>query len=398
MKCGIPIVRIVIGIVFPLGLTGPAGCASQGVAGIFGEVIGRECRAGVTIVRPGDMQRIELASGGPEAGEEAAWVQALLLVDVLNGTTSCYQMEGEAPVEDCLLVIIEGRHQSAIIHVNGLGFTLGVGDTWIFTNRRLAADLREILQSAGEPIDRAMESALCRAAGDEPPHREPSDAESRQERILSRRASIGLTYKERTYSASASVYGDRSERDVLAEVDSLPSRKELDKAVDAEGSTRLHLAARAAYWSVVKQLLLLHASPNVKDENGRTPLHFAAGNDNHEIACLLLIAGADPNAKDVGLWTPLYRAMEFADETTPTRDIIRVLLAAGADANAQDMYGETALVMAVRAGRDDIVRMLLAGGADPELSNGEGMSPMKAASGKPVIENLLREAIQKSND
>jgi ankyrin repeat protein len=71
--------------------------------------------------------------------------------------------------------------------------------------------------------------------------------------------------------------------------------------------------------------------------------------------------------------------------------VIKFLLERGVDVNARNEWGETALVIAARDGRDALVEILLNNGADPNIRTKAGYSALTMAkdnSHKSVAERL----------
>ncbi|WP_375315875.1 ankyrin repeat domain-containing protein [Wolbachia endosymbiont (group A) of Colletes cunicularius] len=58
-------------------------------------------------------------------------------------------------------------------------------------------------------------------------------------------------------------------------------------AVNANGKTPLHLAAKYGRGAMVEMLLNKEAKVDIADNRGRTPLHLAAQNNNKEIVDVL---------------------------------------------------------------------------------------------------------------
>ena len=110
---------------------------------------------------------------------------------------------------------------------------------------------------------------------------------------------------------------------------------------------------------------------------GVTPLHWAAMDDNAEIiAAIVERAKADGrlqlvlDARDVWNCTPLMWAASEGHA-----QVVDALVTAGAGLNLQGPGGDTALHLAVLAGKKSahrVVKRLLAAGADPAITNAAG--------------------------
>src|SRR5687768_6045069 len=79
-------------------------------------------------------------------------------------------------------------------------------------------------------------------------------------------------------------------------------------AVQPDGMTALHWAARHDDLNTAKALIAAKANPKAENRYGVTPLALACTNGSAEMITLLLDAGADPNAAQRGGETPLMTA------------------------------------------------------------------------------------------
>ena len=83
--------------------------------------------------------------------------------------------------------------------------------------------------------------------------------------------------------------------------------------------------------------------------------------------------------------------MEAAQHSLP---VIKFLIANGAEVNATDALGETALIMAARAGNEDIVKTLIKARANVNAKDAEGRTALSSAHqlGYTGISQLLKRA------
>ena len=136
-------------------------------------------------------------------------------------------------------------------------------------------------------------------------------------------------------------------------------------AIGPGGWTPLHLAVYFGHREAAALLLDHGADVHAWSENEshNQPLHAATAGSPKDgipaIAALLLAHGADVNARQHGGWTPLHAA---ADDGP--LDLITLLLDAGAGVTVANDYGETALSLARKHGREDAAALLQARGAD----------------------------------
>ena len=133
----------------------------------------------------------------------------------------------------------------------------------------------------------------------------------------------------------------------------------LVEAVDRNGNTLLHSAARGDDVSLVGFLLGKGAKVDALNATKITPLALAAMNGRAETVAALLKAGAGLETKDDYGRTPLVLcARERGQAATG-----RVLIEAGADINAVDRFGDSTLSLAAWRGKVDFVDLLLDKGA-----------------------------------
>src|SRR5262249_40290632 len=129
-------------------------------------------------------------------------------------------------------------------------------------------------------------------------------------------------------------------------------------ARDADGNTRLLLAAIYAGPDCVELLLKKGADVNSANKLGATPLHRAA--TNYEKAKLLIEAGANVKVKTKSGRTPLtLAARKYGNSKT-----VKLLLDKGADARECNDRGITPIQVAAACGDLDTVKLLVEAGAD----------------------------------
>lgn len=198
---------------------------------------------------------------------------------------------------------------------------------------------------------------------------------------------------------------------------------------DGDFDARLIAAAGRGDVGAVEQLLDEGASIRARDASGRTALVAAAYGNHLGVAEVLVEAGADVNAKDDTEQSAyLISTSEVGDDTR----LLELTLENGADVRSLDSYDGTGLIRAADRGRVEIVEKLLKtdmdvdhvnelgwtalleaiilgggderhtqvvwllveGGADPNLSDGEGVTPLQhvRANGYEEMVRILEEA------
>lgn len=126
---------------------------------------------------------------------------------------------------------------------------------------------------------------------------------------------------------------------------------------------------------VIRDLLKLKASVNIKSDDGRTPLMYAAQFGKGEYFADLLGAGADVNAKDPNGWTPLMDAA-FHGRSSDVSELLK----AGADPKAQAADGITPTLAAVQQGNVTSIRLLLAVGGTLDGKQLKNLTPLILAA------------------
>lgn len=106
-----------------------------------------------------------------------------------------------------------------------------------------------------------------------------------------------------------------------ADVDAIDIvRQRLDEgvspdAVDENGSTALHQAARRGHLAIAELLVERHADLNARNNTGATPLHWAVRGNNLPVVKLLIEHGASPTIRDSRNMTALeYAVVNQHDE------------------------------------------------------------------------------------
>lgn len=198
------------------------------------------------------------------------------------------------------------------------------------------------------------------------------------------------------------------------------------KAVDGQGRTALHWAARTGSLEVVTQLLTAGSAIEAQDQNGTTPLGMAAATGRAASAEKLLGSGAlpdggSPTPLDLclrgreGEWEKIAGALinkgaspdqDLSSDSFPVVEagkyssspVLTALLAKNANVRAADSKGNTSLHWSAQNGAPDLVEALLKAGAPLEAADSNGQTPLHraAAAGRAVlVEKLLKAGARK---
>jgi ankyrin repeat protein len=159
------------------------------------------------------------------------------------------------------------------------------------------------------------------------------------------------------------------------------------RAVDTEGNTPLHHAARSSDPGVAALLRDAAAEVDALNQDGWSPLAVACQVGNWRLARFLLERGARTEPAD---GTPVLLAAAGTEEDDPAG--VQLLLKHKARADARDRQRRSALHEAALAGHVDIIDVLLAAGANLEARDALSRTPWleAARAGRAaVIEHLL---------
>ena len=139
-----------------------------------------------------------------------------------------------------------------------------------------------------------------------------------------------------------------------------PSQKLDVNALGRYGTPALHWVIRYGDQQIAERFVAEGADVNLANIYGVRPLQLAIENGHGELVQWLLDAGADPEARDIAGEPPLFLAASLDDTAS-----LQQLLEHGAAVDQQDeVYGQTALMVAVRSGHAAAVQVLLTAGAD----------------------------------
>lgn len=136
---------------------------------------------------------------------------------------------------------------------------------------------------------------------------------------------------------------------------------------DAQGRTPLIMAARGGSISIAKALIAHGAEINAHDSSGQTALMEAARNRHSALVALLLRYGAQCGLTNRAGETALMQAADAGDYAS-----IDQLVRAGADPDARDLQGRSALDRAVYRNRHAVLATLVCFGQAPSPARPAG--------------------------
>jgi ankyrin repeat protein len=162
-------------------------------------------------------------------------------------------------------------------------------------------------------------------------------------------------------------------------------------AVDDNGNTALMIATARNNTEAAIALINRKVAVYLRNKDGRTALHIAAAGLHHKVVDALLaikpevtassagvdLRGVDANERDGSGRTPLMLAAD--NDTFVPNDAMGSLLSHGALIDEQDPQGNTALILAVKAGSMAGVEFLVRQKANVNLKNIAGETALKLA-------------------
>lgn len=175
-------------------------------------------------------------------------------------------------------------------------------------------------------------------------------------------------------------------------------------AVDSEGKTPIHVAAREGHVRVIEFLVSMGGNPNLTDSKGWTPLHYSAWKGHVEAVESLLEYSNVKCVRDIEGRTAFSVAAESEYLHAHSHARARILdllrwgdallraarvddahgvkrcLGEGASVNGRDQNGWTPLHWAAFKGRIKSVKVLLEHGADVDTVDDAGYTPLHCAA------------------
>lgn len=165
-------------------------------------------------------------------------------------------------------------------------------------------------------------------------------------------------------------------------------------AVDEEGCTLLHVAARGCCEELLQALLDLGCDPMARTKDGKTALHL---NDRFALpgtVGLLVDRGCDINAKDCDGWPAMFYVMRDNDGSPGFLNMLEFCLRKGWDASARANDGTTALhilmTMSLFESDVEVAQLLLDSGCEATAVRSDGRTALHLIPhyGKDLLELL----------
>ncbi|XP_031787344.1 putative ankyrin repeat protein RF_0381 isoform X2 [Nasonia vitripennis] len=166
---------------------------------------------------------------------------------------------------------------------------------------------------------------------------------------------------------------------------------DLHRFVNKDGQTLLCLAVHLGSVDVTKYLLESE-KVDVNGKPGRKVPLFGALRNGNEVAVNLLLrhdARVDLIDRHVYDQSSVHAAILGFDDKAASR-VCKRLLDYGAPLDHLDSNKNTALVRALRNGRERVANLLIARGANVHLKNPDGLSPLHIASNKGLIDTAKK--------
>ncbi|GMH47844.1 hypothetical protein TrLO_g3974 [Triparma laevis f. longispina] len=159
---------------------------------------------------------------------------------------------------------------------------------------------------------------------------------------------------------------------------------EMVSAVDEEGKTPLHYAARRGKKEVILLLINKGAGMEVYDNGGKTPLHYSVLEERMKGTQCLIDVGFPVDCVDCDGQTCMHEAASLGNWR-----IGDMLFHAGASIDVLDSNGMSPLHQSVVNDKIKFVQLLLARGANPDLYDGLGRTAIHLA-----VDNRDRKIVE----
>lgn len=145
-------------------------------------------------------------------------------------------------------------------------------------------------------------------------------------------------------------------------------------AIDNNGHTALHIAAKKQYHHLVDYLLRKDIDVNIVDNLGRSAIFYATANKNNNMIKSIFPKVSNVDHADENRVTVLLIASYHQNH-----DLVNLFLSKNPNTNWQDNYGKTALHYAAHLSDNELIKLLLQAGGDCSVADNEGKTPLDIA-------------------
>jgi len=180
------------------------------------------------------------------------------------------------------------------------------------------------------------------------------------------------------------------------------------------GKSIIHLAAERGNIDIVRYLLNIGISPNLRDTGLVTPLHLASLYGEKRIVKLLFNSGAKVLSDEDGRTPLTYLTGTISDRILSNLssyysgknvkkeylEIAKILISQEADVNSRDLDGKTNLYYAIISNQVEMVKLLLQNKAILKNIDGKGHNALEIARREKVtnIEKLIKTKMLKDKN
>ncbi len=157
------------------------------------------------------------------------------------------------------------------------------------------------------------------------------------------------------------------------------------------------------YLEIAKFLIEHGAQLDYQDSDGFTALHYAAKNGHLEVVKMLVERGADlevypDESKFYKGETPLMSACSYSNADDKNLEVVKYLVEKGASMEKNDLSFQSLLTTCINSKAPKTVEYLLEMGADPNVSNGNGQTPLYLAIDKSMGNELIKVLLEAGAD
>lgn len=189
-------------------------------------------------------------------------------------------------------------------------------------------------------------------------------------------------------------------RDDLAELLRPLSKNKIVKNIEKPDDAAFVAECGKGNWLRIKKMIELGANVNAVDSEGQTALHRAAKNSDLMTVELLIKNKAKLNIKDSEGYTALLRAADSSDYSGKSAEVIEALLDAGENAAAKTSSDETSVLLLLNTNPDHInsLKKLLEHDVDLKQKNYAGQTALMLAVAHELELPVIKLMLEKGSD